>query len=66
MVIQRRTVQKWVNLAKFLFDVKHLLAELHFSRLKVPGTSALLKARRQTNSFRQHYNHKCPQAVANV
>jgi len=37
MYIQRRTAQKWANLAKSLRDEVHLPAGHHFSRLKVPA-----------------------------
>jgi len=37
MYIRGRTVQKWANLDKSLRDELHLLAGLHFSRLKVPA-----------------------------
>jgi hypothetical protein len=64
MYIQRRTLQKWVIADKSLRDETHLLAGLRFSRLKVAGTTALRKARQQTNVLRQHHNLKSPQALA--
>ena len=63
MYIQGRTLQKWDNPVKSFQDEEHLLAGHRFSRLKVSGTSALQKARQQTNALRQHYNLNCPQAL---